>query len=169
MIIALLFTFVSLCHGAATSYRGHAVLRCSPRTPAQLATLHALDEAGAYDFWKEPTRRGGFVDVMLTSSDRAAFELKMKTSGIPCRYVPLPRHLYAASIIHNCFYLTYHREMIEDVQDLIDEQTQEADKRRAGTDSHAYFDSYHPPDEVFAYIDALVSRSACKCLGTVSY
>jgi hypothetical protein len=91
MIVPLLFSVVSLSASlvqgasAAAVYNDHVVLRCTPATSAQSDLLHTMDEAGSLDFWKEPTRIGGFVDVMVSSSERDSFEQKMKAESIPCR------------------------------------------------------------------------------------
>lgn len=50
--------------------------------------------------------------------------------------------------------------MIADVQELIDAQAK-ATAARSVDDS--YFDNYHPSDEVYAYLDSLVSHAAAHC------
>ena len=58
----------------------------------------------------------------------------------------------------------YVSEMIKDVQLLMDEQKMSSaahsSRSRTTIDSSSssdYFDNYRPPEEVFAYIDSLVS------------
>ena len=46
--------------------------------------------------------------------------------------------------------------MIADVQDLIDAQAKAAAARSV---DDSYFDNYHPSDEVYAYLDSLVSSA----------
>lgn len=83
MIVPLLFSVLAVGH--ATSYRGHSVLRCSPANATQLSLLHDMAETGTYDFWREPTRRGGAVDVMVSPVQAKIFEEKMETERIPCK------------------------------------------------------------------------------------
>lgn len=116
----------------ASSYHGKSVLRCSPTTTSQLDALHEMDVANeSLDFWKEPTRKGGFVDIMVGSEGRADLQHKMDSLKIPCEV------------------------MMDDVQAVIDEQKMQLRDKKAADAS--YFESYHPPAEVFAYIETLVS------------
>lgn len=117
---------------AAASYHGHSVLRCSPSTSSQMDFLHEMDVNNeSLDFWKEPSKKGGFVDIMVTSGERSELEHKMKLLDIPCV------------------------EMISDVQNVIDSQKTLSSLRNDAS----YFESYHPPNEVFEYIENLVSTS----------
>lgn len=45
--------------------------------------------------------------------------------------------------------------MVADVQELVDSQRKEILSRRGDS---SYFENYHPPEEVFAYFESLVSR-----------
>jgi hypothetical protein len=131
MIIPLVFSLFSFAQGA-TSYRGNSVLRCSPANVRQLNLLHDMDESGKYDFWKEPTRRGGAVDVMVSDEQKQEFMDKVAAENIPCSV------------------------MVADVQDLLDSQKKEIQSRsRSGA---SYFENYHPPEEVFAYYDSLAAE-----------
>ena len=115
---------------AASSYRGHSVLRCSPSTSSQMDALHEMDVNNeSLDFWKEPSKKGGFVDIMVTDGERLELEHKMHLLDIPCV------------------------EMIGDVQTVIDSQKTLSSQRSDAS----YFESYHPPNEVFEYIENLVS------------
>jgi hypothetical protein len=93
--------------------------------------LHEMDTTSeTLDFWKEPNRKGGVVDIMVPSGERSELEHKMKLLSIPCV------------------------EMIGDVQEIINEQKKLHMERKGDA---SYFESYHPPSEVFAYIETLVS------------
>ena len=112
------------------SYEKHSVLRCNPSTTTQLDALHQMDlNDDKVDFWREPVRKGGFVDIMVSNDNRDALEMEMKKLDVPCE------------------------EMIQDVQQMIDSQN----KANSLKSDASYFESYHPPNEVFEYIDGLVS------------
>jgi hypothetical protein len=132
---ATALSLLTVAQGAdAPSYHGHSVLRCSPTTASQMDELHEMNtNSDTLDFWKEPTKTiGGFVDIMVRSEERAELEHKMKLLGIPCK------------------------EMLEDVQDVINSQKKLTAKRS----DVSYFESYHPPTEVFEYIENLVRNLA---------
>lgn len=132
MIAASLALSLLVAAEGSISYRGHSVLRCSPSTTSQMDALHDIDLANEkLDFWKEPTRKGGFVDIMVSDQDREELQHKMKLLNIPCE------------------------EMIGDVQEVIDAQKRLHNEKKGDA---SYFESYHPPSEVFAYIEDLASE-----------
>lgn len=81
------------------TYNAHQVIRCEANTKSQMDQLQMMSEDSALDldFWMEPRKSAGSVDIMTTSTGhRTMIEKKLKALDIPCRV------------------------MIEDVQTLID-------------------------------------------------
>lgn len=81
------------------TYNTHQVIRCEASTKNQMDQLQVMSEDADLDldFWMEPRKSAGSVDIMTTSvGHRRMLEDKLKAMDIPCRV------------------------MIEDVQALID-------------------------------------------------
>jgi hypothetical protein len=114
---------------AAVSYDGHQVMRCFPTTRAQLDKLHDLSENSDWDFWMEPKRIGGPVDIFVTPSNKADVTSTLTGLGVDCKV------------------------MIEDVQHLMQQE-----KRVSSKATGSYFDSYHTWEEVYAWTDALAEE-----------
>lgn len=130
-ILSSLFLLVQTSLAVPVSYHDHSVLRCSPTTTAQLDALHKMDlEENNLDFWKEPTKKGRFVDIMVQSEGRLELEHEMELLDIPCV------------------------EMIRNVQEVIDSQK----KLMSMRSDVSYYESYHPPKEVFEHIESLASE-----------
>jgi len=131
-------TFLSLpAFSAGVSYRGSSVIRCTPTTAEQLDFLHEMSEDpdSDLDFWSEPRRIGGFVDVLVKNvGQKSLFEESMKKMLISCS------------------------EMIVDVQALINAQNLLHGSTSSKTNS-SFYDVYHTSDEVLAYLDSLVRRN----------
>lgn len=120
------------------SYASHQVLRCDASTKSQMDQLQVMseDETLNLDFWMEPRKSAGSVDIMVTSANqRQMIESKLKDIGVPCRV------------------------MIEDVQTLIDVEREryEASSKKSVHEA-SYFDDYKTWQEVHAYIEGLASK-----------
>lgn len=100
--------------------------------------LMSEDESLNLDFWMEPRKSAGSVDIMVTSaSHRALIEGKLKGLDIPCRV------------------------MIEDVQNLIDVERSRyevSSKKFVAGGAASYYDDYKTWQEVHAYVDGLASK-----------
>lgn len=102
------------------TYNAHQVIRCEATTKSQMDQLQLMSEDAALDldFWMEPRKSAGAVDIMTTSvGHRTMIEDKLKALDIPCRV------------------------MIEDVQALIDlekSRYEESSKKKVG-ESHSAF------------------------------
>lgn len=100
--------------------------------------LMSEDESLNLDFWMEPRKSAGSVDIMVTSaSHRALIEGKLKGLDIPCRV------------------------MIEDVQNLIDVERSRyevSSKKFVSGGAASYYDDYKTWQEVHAYVDGLASK-----------
>lgn len=87
------------------------------------------------DFWMEPRKSAGSVDIMVSSADqRALIEGKLKALDIPCRV------------------------MIEDVQAMIDQERSRIQQSSKALGEDSYFDDYRTWTEVHAYIEGLAAK-----------
>lgn len=113
------------------NYSNHKVIRCYPSNRQQLDLLHKLseDQTLNWDFWAEPRRIGGPVDILLTPQNEELVKLTMSEIGVECSM------------------------MIDDVQDAINYEA--LYKSKSDT---TYFESYHTWEEVQAYIETLASE-----------
>ena len=114
---------------ALKTYESHQVLRCKPTTRDQLDKLHDLSENSDWDFWMEPKRIGGEVDILVTPENKLEVSSTMKKLGVDCRV------------------------MIEDVSALMAKEKKVSSK---ATDS--YFDSYHTWEEVKEWTEDLAKE-----------
>lgn len=114
---------------AVQTYHSHQVLRCHPTTAEQLDQLHDLGEKSDWDFWQEPRRIGGPVDIFVTPLNKRDITSTLSGLGVECKV------------------------MIEDVQTLIDKE-----KKLAARKDTNWFENYHTWEEVHAWTEDLAKE-----------
>lgn len=132
MLSSLLLSSLSyLSDATQVQYSNHQVLRCFPTNRQQLDSLHKLseDQTLNWDFWAEPRKIGGPVDILTTPENEQLVKSKMNELGVDCKV------------------------MIDDVQEAINYEALFKSKADA-----SYFESYHTWEEVQAYIENLAAE-----------
>jgi murein tripeptide amidase MpaA len=87
------------------------------------------------DFWMEPRKSAGNVDIMTTSTaHRLMLEEKLSGMGVSCS------------------------TMIENVQELIDQERQHYEESKKKVGESSFFEDYHTWEEVHAYIEGLAAK-----------
>ncbi|KAF5278939.1 hypothetical protein FQR65_LT15471 [Abscondita terminalis] len=74
MIIVILCLIMFSGHCSKVSYENFKVYRVIPKSEHEVKLLRKLAEGGSYSFWKEASRVGANVDVMVSSSHQNEFE-----------------------------------------------------------------------------------------------
>merc|ERR1711992_413553 len=133
MKLALAFLFLSVVAQleAKKSYSGYKVLRTEGLTPAQVAPLNELDNAGLFDFWKSP-RPGVSADIMTPNRS-----MKKLTKFLEK---------------HNIKYSTW----IEDVEENIKAAEPKTSARKMNKDLD--WNDYYGHDTLNAFIDGLADQ-----------
>lgn len=142
LLLASFLSFLSLSYASATeraTFHDDLVLRCFPETTEHLDFLHDMSENDKMnlDFWLEPKRIGGPVDIMMNNKQQELMMKMMDVIGVSCKV------------------------LIPNVQDLVDGERVRSTKNTNVTTP--FFLDYHPWQEVQEYITDLVCRFAADC------
>lgn len=135
LLLASFLSFLSLSYASATeraTFHDDLVLRCFPETTEHLDFLHDMSENDKMnlDFWLEPKRIGGPVDIMMNNKQQELMMKMMDVIGVSCKV------------------------LIPNVQDLVDGERVRSTKNINVTTP--FFLDYHPWQEVQEYITDLV-------------
>jgi len=132
MLIAAIVavTLASPVEDNIVHYDGYQVIRTFPNTPEQYQALHAIEEAGHYDFWSDVSV-GRTTDIMVSPAQMEVFQQLLATHKIQ------------------------NEIFIPDVEKIISEQ-REASARRVKS-ARFDWDDYSSIDEIQAFVKQLAS------------
>lgn len=129
-----------VCVNSKQLYHGHKVVRVTPETKRHMSFLSSLRRQFTnddVDFWKQLSRKGKPVDIRISPGNI---------------YDNITQQLLTHDI--------KFKIQIADLHSFIDEQNGESNRGRG---PHAWFDKYHPLEEIFSWLQKKADKCKERC------